>query len=163
MSCEPAPQITVEAKRSFAVVPVGFDWHDYLALVWSPGRKVFLGEKIRLRRNRSRGLQFRCTTAGVTGFREPVWPIAITESPIRDGTAVWTPESVAADSLRTTIVDSQWPDVSGLTLSNAHDADLRYMIHAGGGESGQIYEITQQVTFANGERDEGIALLPVVD
>ena len=153
------PSLIVPAKRSFATVPVGFDWHDYLALTWAPGRNVAVGEKIRLKRARSKGVQFACTTAGVTGFREPIW----LGTPISDGSVVWTPEPIAADSLRTTIIDSQWPSVDGLTLASAHDSDLRYLIQAGGGSSGQSYEIRQQVTFANGEQDEGVAILPVED
>jgi len=83
---------------------------------------------------------------------------------VMDGSVTWTAEPVAADSLRTTIIDSNWVDVSGaLSLGSPHDADLRYLIQAGGGISGQVYEILQQVTFANGEQDEGVAFLPVID
>ncbi len=158
-----APHETLEAKRSFSIVPVGFDWHDYLALTWGAGRSVQSGEKVRLKRSRSRGLQFRCSIAGVTGSREPVWPIA-DGGIVTDGSVEWTAEPVAADSLRTTITGSNWIDVSGaLTLDSPHDADLRYLIQVGGGFSGQVYEIRQQVTFANGEQDEGVAFLPVID
>lgn len=156
------PSVCVPPKRSYAVVPVGFDWHDFLALTWSPGREFIVGEAIRFPRIRARGLQMRCIGAGVSGFREPLWPRMSGQS-LTEGSVTWRAEAITDDSLRTTITSSTWPPVLGLTFTGERNADLRYLIDVGGGSNGQSYEILEQVSFANGERDEGVILLGVED
>lgn len=156
-----APYIEVEPKRSFDKVPLQVDWHDYLVNLWRPGVAYSLGARTRPRRARATGKQYRITTAGVSGHKEPRWTNGM--DTVTDGTAVWTPEAIDSNSLRSTISSDDWPDVTGLTLSDESNGDLVYEIFADGGTSGQTYEVKHQVTLANGEEKEAVIILPVSD
>ncbi len=68
------PVVELKAKRSFDEAPVEFDWHDFLARLSERGKAYATNDRVRLPRKRSTGLQYRCTTAGVTGADEPRWP-----------------------------------------------------------------------------------------
>ena len=160
-----APYAEVDAKRSFDNVPVSLDWHDYLINRRQQGVSVALNFVMRPRRADATGLQYKCTTAGVTS-RMPwgriVWPAAAGGT-VTDGTAVWTAEPISASSLRTTIATQSFPAVAGVVLSSPSDGDLIYTTLVDGGTSGQKYEIKHQVILANGEEKEGVAVLPVQD
>lgn len=156
------PYQLVDAKRSFDNVEVSFDWHDFLASKWAPGITISINSCIRLTRSQSKGLQFRAMSDGVTGRRVPNWPSAAA-SVVADGSVTWVAEAITTASLRTTIVDSDFPSVDGITLSSPADTDLVYRILVAGGTDGQTYEVQHQVVLANGEEKEGVAVLPVLD
>jgi len=156
----------VEPRRSFDVLPVGVDWHDFLRKERPRGKQVNVGYTFRFARRSdlNSGLQFRCTTAGVTsGFPETKfrWPIELGKT-IQDGTAVWTAEAMSAASLESTITSEQWvcPE---LTLENPVNTDLQYQTDTAGGTSGSTYEVAHQVTLANGWKKEWIIVLPIAD
>lgn len=159
-----SPYLQAEAKRSWDVLRYGIDWHDWLARLWAPGRAFATGTVVRLKRGVSygQGLQFRATTGGVTGGKEPRWPQSAGLS-IPDGTVVWTTEAQSVASLEATITDSQWPTVTGVTLASPLTDDLRTTILVSAGTDGQTYSLLNQITLSTGERKEGVLVLPVLD
>jgi hypothetical protein len=159
------PYVRVQAKRSFDDVVVEVDWHDYLARQRRPGTAYAVTDAVRPLRARATGLQYRCSTGGVTSGAPSDrirWP-AIVGGTVTDGSVVWTAEAVNASSLRTTISTEDWTAVTGLTLGTESSSDLRYHVIVGGGVSGQTYEVRHRVTLANGEDKEAVAVLPVQD
>lgn len=166
MTCESVehaePYERVDPKRSFDKVPVFVDWHDYLISKWSQGITVSGGIRIRLRRKDSRGLQFRALNDGVSGKKEPVWP-QVNGGQVWDGTVQWVAEPVDAFSLRISIATESWPVVTGVTLSDAVNADLVYRVTVAGGTNGREYLIKHQIVLADGEKKEAVAVLLVQD
>lgn len=160
-----APYVEVDAKRSFDDVPVEVDWHDYLARLRRPGSAVSVSDAVRPIRSQATGLQYRCSVAGVTSKRataQIVWP-AIAGATLADGSVTWVAEAISTASLRTTITAEDWPAVAGLTLTAEVNADLRYVVNVAGGVDGQTYLVKHQVTLANGEDKEAVAVLPIRD
>jgi hypothetical protein len=159
-----APAGIAEPKRSYDNVPVRVDWHDYLINRREEGAAVAQNYVFRPPRAQATGLEYKCTTAGVTSakpFGKITWPaVGLT---VTDGSVVWTAQAISASSLRTTISSSQWPSVTGLTLSSSSNSDQIYTTNAAGGNSGERYEIVHEVTLANGELKEGLIILPVQD
>lgn len=149
-------------KRSFDEIPVGFDWHDFLARLPERGTAVALGDKVRLTRTRSTGFQYECTAAGVTGPTEPRWP-EIADATVKDGSAEWTAKAMAAASLRTTVSSHEFSADPGVTLGAEGVSDLRYSVIVEGGESGTEYEIKHRIVCANGEEKEAVGTLLVQD
>lgn len=160
-----APYVEVPAKRSFDEVPVEVDWHDYLARLRRPGSAVAANDVVRPLRSQATGLQYRATSNGVTSRRPTAslsWPTQIGGT-LRDGSVTWTAEPVSTASLRTTITADDWPSVAGLSFGAEVNSDLRYVLMVGGGSNGVVYEVKHQVTLANGEDKEAVAVLPVRD
>lgn len=156
------PVVQLKPKRSWDEIPVEFDWHDYLIRLPRRGTSMALNERVRLLRARSTGLQYRVTTAGVTGNKEPRWP-TVSGAIIADGTVVLTAEAIDAQSLRTTITDENFIADTGVTLGVESNDDLLYRVLVSGGMSAQTYKIRHQVTLANGEDKEAVGILPVQD
>jgi hypothetical protein len=117
---------------------------------------------VRLPRARSTGLQYRCTTAGVTSFKEPRWGTTLAGT-TPDGTVVWTAEAIDTQSLRTTISSEDYVLDTGLTNGGESSADLKYTVLVRGGTNGQEYRVKHQVACANGEDKEAVGILPVAD
>jgi hypothetical protein len=158
-----APYVEVDPKRSFDEVAIEVDWHDYLIRTRLAGTAYSVNDRVRPLRRDATGLQYRCSTAGVTSGKPSVrWP-TVSGGTVTDGTVVWTAEAVTSASLRTTISTEDWPAVTGLTLGAESNADLRYQVLVDGGVSGQTYEVRHQVVMANGEEKEAVAVLPVRD
>lgn len=156
---------TLAPKRSYASVPVVFDWHDYLAVHRQLGQEAALDFRFRPLRLQSTGFQYKCTTEGVTSgkpFAHIRWPTTLGGT-VTDGNVVWTAEVLDENSLRTTISYDDWPSVSGLTYVAESNTDFRYQILVSGGGNGQDFLITHRVTLANGELQELAAILPVRD
>jgi hypothetical protein len=163
MSCSNDGEILeLKAKRSFDESPVSFDWHDFLANVPQRGKAYALNDRVRLKRADSKGFQYRCSTAGVTGSVEPRWPKVLAGT-VTDGSVVWTAEAVDAVSLRTTISSDTFVADSGVTLGAESNADLVYYVLVSGGTDGQSYLIKHQIGCANGEDKEALGRLPVED
>lgn len=168
MSCEGAEvvsEVRVDAKRSFDNEPIQFDWHDYVAKTWRPGAYFNVGECIRFKRNdpRSPGLQARCSQAGATGGRPPVWSRAISDV-VDDGSAQWTMEALTAASVNT-IATSEFPALADVTFSQETSNDFVYTVFVAGGVSGQDYPVKHRVTLtgAASQAKEMVAILPVRD
>lgn len=167
MTCENEPEVggpivELKPKRSFDEVPVEFDWHDFLIRQPERGRAFAVNDRVRLPRSRSTGLQYRCTTAGVTGNKEPRWPTAAAGT-VTDGTVVWTAEAIDANSLRTTILSEDFALDTGLTNGGESVVDLKYTVLVRGGTSGQSYNVKHQIVCVNGEDKEAVGILPVED
>jgi hypothetical protein len=156
------PRIVVDPKRSFDEIPIRFDWHDYLANLPERGNAYALNARVRPRRANATGLEYQATTAGTTGRREPRWPTALGGT-VPDGSVVWTAVALSTASLRTTISSQSAPAVTGVTVGAPTLDDLAYTVLVSGGTSGQTYEIKHQVTLANGEEKEAVAVLLVQD
>lgn len=160
-----APYIEVPAKRSADKVPVQFDWHDFLANDWQPGRAyASLGERIRPVRGLATGFEYEVTTTGVSGNRRPIFPTTAGAT-VRSGSVTFTARAMSSASLRATISSSSFPAVSGVTLSDQSNDDLVYTTYVAGGSNGSSYEVKHQITLSNapGEIKEGVAVVPVLD
>lgn len=169
MTCETddigQPYVEVPAKRSFDEVPVEIDWHDYIARIRRSGFAYQVNDAVRPPRASFTGLQYRCTTAGSSSGRPYAalaWP-RIVGATLVDGSVVWTAEALSSTSMRTTISAQAWAATTGVTLGAQSNGDFRYITFVAGGVSGQSYDIKHQVTLANGEDKEGVAVLPVRD
>lgn len=156
------PVVDLKAKRSFDEVPVTFDWHDFLVRLPERGKAYAVNDRVRLPRARSTGLQYRCTTGGVTGKSEPRWP-TVSGGTVNDGTVIWTAEAIDANSLRTTISSDDYVLDTGITEGSSSNADLKYTVLVSGGVSGQEYRVKHQIICANGEDKEAVGILPVRD
>lgn len=159
-----APYFEVPAKRVADDVPIQFDWHDYLANDWQPGRNYPIGERLRPIRALATGFEYEVTTAGQSGNRRPVFP-QLLNSTVRSGSVVFTARELSDASLRATIASAAFPTVDGLTLSNPSDEDLVYTTYVAAGVNRQRYEVKHQITLSNapGEIKEAVALLAVLD
>jgi hypothetical protein len=160
-----APYEVVEPKRSWDEIPVVLDWHDFLINKRAPGVSVQVGYTFRPFRAEANGLEYRCTKAGVTsGLPSPRirWAQAVGGT-TSDGGVTWTAQEVSAASLRTTISSQQWVWDSGVTAGATAQSDMQYQIIVAGGADGIDYHGKHQVTLANSEKKEGVAVLPVRD
>lgn len=172
------PYTTVKTKRTYDVVPVTFDWHDFLANQRQPGFEVPLQYVWRPLRAVATGIQFRCTQAGVSSPLDTasiIWPRTI-GSVVDDGTAQWTAEAISNDSLRALVGTFTYSYTvvgtgSGtVVVTDAGSEDLVYAALIGGGTSGSSYAIKMQIvlidvitTVPTGEDKEAVAVLPVQD
>jgi len=162
-----APYVIVPAKRPFDNVPVQADWHDYVINRRRTGVAVVLDFRMRPLRDDATGLQYRATTGGVTSRKpwfEIAWP-RVVGGTVSDGSVIWTAEAMASNSLRASIVDDDWPAVTGLTLTNESVSDFVYTVFVAGGIHGSTYEVRHRVTLAgtSAEAKEGLIILPVRD
>jgi hypothetical protein len=160
-----APFAEVEAKRVADKVPLRVDWHDYLINTREPGKAVAQNYVFRPPRSRATGLEYKCTTAGVTSqapYDRLRWPTAAA-STITDGTVVWTAQAVSTSSLRATVSSDSWTADTGLTLSDQSNTDLIYTTYAAAGTNGERYEVKHAITLSGSpaEIKEALILLPV--
>lgn len=159
----------VPAKQPGDPARIGVDWHDWLIRTWpGSGYTVALGTAIRFPRGPARkqsnptGIQFRASTAGVTGPFEPKWPKTIGAT-VADGSVVWTAEAVSTDSLQRTVASQAWSVPTGVTSSGESvTADgFEYSVLISGGADGQEYACIHRVVFSDGQADSGVVILPV--
>jgi hypothetical protein len=172
------PYQTVATKRTYDVVPVTFDWHDFLLNPRPQGQAVAIDYVWRPTRALATGIQYRCTQEGVTSPLDTnsiLWPRddgAVTD----DGTAQWTSEEISNASLRALIGSYTYtgtvqpPGVGTVTTTDAGSDDLIYSAYVGGGTSGENYLISHEIVLvdvvtavATGEKKEAIGYLPVQD
>lgn len=159
------PAKEVLAKRPADKVPIDVDWHDFLINERMPGVAIAVNYVVRPRRATATGLEYKCTTAGVTSFvpyERILWPKVAAQT-ITDGSVVWTAQAVSASSLRATISGNVWTFDSGVNKSNESNADFVYTAFADGGSNGQIYSLRHVVTLSSSEVKEALILLPVSD
>lgn len=164
MSCDESIDIAIiSPKRAGETVAIKLDWHDFLANQRQPGTAVASGAIVRPARRRATGLQYRCTTAGVTSGQPTDrlrWPTTAAAT-LTDGSVVWTAEAMTSASLRTSVSADDWPTVTGLTFGTTSNADLIYTLLVSGGTSGQTYDIEHEITCANGEKEQQIVRMAV--
>lgn len=86
------------------------------------------------------GFQYRVTTAGRTGVKEPRWP-EVAGQTVKDGSIVLACELPTADSLERTLSSAVWTADTGLTLSGKVDASTDSTINISGGTDGQDYQV----------------------
>lgn len=172
MAAPGQPFVTVLAKRVADVVPVTFDWHDFLASQRIIGGQVALGYVFRPLRAQATGYQLRCTTAGISSPLDT--PLIMPRNAgvvIDDGTVQWTSEVLSTASLRAIISSYAYSLSSGSIVStDGGNQDFIYTVYIGAGVSGQSYNVKQDITLASvstsiptGEVKEAVAILPVQD
>lgn len=96
--------------------PFEISLYEYCARPWRPNEPVDLTETIRPAR--PNGFAAQCTTAGVTGWNEPIWPKALSGT-ATDGSAGWT--MIAAGTNGLNAASSPTASVSpatGLTIAD---------------------------------------------
>lgn len=159
------PYQIVLALRSWDNDWIGLDWHDYLIKLRSAGKYVQVGDVFRPKRDQATGMQYRCTVAGYTlgvDFQSLRWPKQAGLT-IIDGAATWTAEAVSTTSLISTVSSATWIPPAGVTHSNPFSDDLRYLVMFTGGISGSSYDNKHQLVLANGQKKEGVVVVPVQD
>lgn len=167
------PVQTVLTKRSADVVPITFDWHDFLLNNRVIGGAVAVDYVFRPVRAQATGYQLRCTTAGVTSpLDTPLPAVRGAGIVIDDGTVQWTSEAVSTASLRAAIGSYTYSisPTDTAVLTDSGNEDLIYTVFVGAGVSGETYEIKHDIVLVNaislvatGEQKEAIAVLPVQD
>lgn len=160
------PVKEVIAKRVLDKVTLQVDWHNYLINRRQPGVAIPLNFVVRPIRSKATGLEYKCTTAGVTSqapYDRIKWPVTAALT-VTDGTVVWTAQAVSASSLRATVSVDTWSAFdAGITLSDQSNSDLIYTTYASGGVDGQDYDIKHKVTLSGtpAEIKEALIVLPV--
>lgn len=125
-----------------------FDFHDEVAKLWQPGRDHTIGEVIRPARLKSTGFQYRCTTAGRTGNREPAFSRTLSGT-TKDGSVIWTAEAIASNTLRKTITGASIQPVAGLVFTSVAFTNDAVGFFVAGGTVGQRYLVTCRATFSD--------------
>jgi hypothetical protein len=110
-------------------------------------------ENIVVQPKRATGLQYRATTGGRSGTKEPRWPLTAALT-VTDGTVVWTAEATSEDSLRRTLDSVSWAADTGLTVGSASSSGVVSTALISDGVAGQSYEVHCTGTFS----DETIAI-----
>lgn len=166
------PVQTVATKRVADVVPITFDWHDFLLNSRILGGSVPVDYVFRPARAQATGFQLRCTTAGVTSPLDTPLPVMRAAGiVIDDGTVQWTSEVLSNASLRAVISTYTYTLSSqDIVSTDAGNEDLIYTVFIGAGLSGEEYEISHDIVLVNpttliatGEAKEAVAVLPVQD
>lgn len=159
-----APITDLTPKRSGETVPVEFDWHDVLANQPARSKEYGSGAKVRLRRRHPRfsGVQFSCSTPGVSGVDEPRWPKNVGETVV-DGTCVWTAEAMSSNSMRTTVSSHELEEPEGVDCGDVTVENFVYRTFVGGGIDGQDYTLVHKIVCADGGTLELAGRLPVRD
>lgn len=129
----------------------------FLARGWRPGQ-IYQANDVVLPSRRSTGLQYSAS-GGQSGFREPAWP-TVAGGTVTDGTITWTAEAIDNDSVRTTISSSAWSADSALTVSDEQldntNGVQRVSALVAGGTEGEVYEVTNTATMADGAIEQSI-------
>jgi hypothetical protein len=102
-----------------------------------------------VRSQRVPGWQYRATTAGHTGGKEPRWPI-VELGTVIDGSVEWTAEQVTQQSLQRTLSTVSWSTTSGLTIGAASTSATESTVLISGGVDGQDYEVLCAATCSDG-------------
>lgn len=89
---------------------------------------------------RGTGLQYKATTAGVTGTDEPRWPTTAAQT-VTDGSVVWTAEAVTTGSQIRTLSSAAWTASSGITVGSPSTLGTRSVVLVSGGTDGQDYDL----------------------
>ncbi|MDJ0712584.1 MAG: hypothetical protein QNJ14_19535 [Woeseiaceae bacterium] len=124
-----------------------------LEFMWEDGKDYIVGD---VRRPQTpNGFEFRCTSAGMSGFREPTWKKEV-NAVTKDGSVEWTaqkPTSSGRDSIQSRSVTSP----SGITVSNDSISGTLVLFRVEGGTydvTADPYEISVEVLTVAGERIE---------
>jgi hypothetical protein len=80
-----------------------------------------------------------------------------------DGAATWTAEAISTTSLISTVQTANWIPPAGITHSNPIVDDYRYFVQFSGGVSGIEYANKHQIVLVNGQKKEGVVVVPVED
>lgn len=166
------PFTTVQTKRVADIVPVTFDWHDFLVNLRIIGGAVNVDYVWRPFRAQATGFQLRCTQAGVTSpLDTPLLMPRSADVVIDDGTVQWTSEPLSTASLRA-IIGSYIYTLSSVDIvsTDGGNEDLIYTVFIGAGVSGLSYQVKHDIVLVNpttviatGEVKEAVAILPVQD
>lgn len=90
----------------------GIEWAGWLANRWAAATSLAAGFKVRP--IKSTGYQY-VATAGLSGFKEPIWPTIIGGTVV-DGSITWTCQAADTTSLAATIQSSAWTADLPLTV-----------------------------------------------
>lgn len=92
------------------------------------------------------GYAYECTTAGVSGAREPVWPTTLART-VTDGSIVWTCVAAGSNGINPITAPTAVAD-SGLTVTDVIVVEA-YKILAtyAGGTDGTDYEVAYSFTL----------------
>jgi len=168
MSCR---IIQTVCKTAAEVKRYGFDYVrnpqtgalGFLANGWRPGQPYATGAAV-LPTKAFTGLQYS-SSGGWSGPAEPRWPGMIGDQ-IADGSITWTAEAVSNDSVKASIVTSEWEADDVITIDDEQIENTagRQVVSAlvGGGEEGRTYEVTNTVTLSDGAVEVSIIEVEVV-
>jgi len=95
------------------------------------------------------GAQYKATTAGRSGRKEPIWPSIGTKSD-GNGSLVWTKEDFDANAYDS-ISSVNIPAVTGLTIGAETITGTEVHFDISGGVKGSCYTVSVEATLASGE------------
>jgi hypothetical protein len=135
----------------------------FLANGWRPGQ-YFPALSAALPTKVFTGLQYS-SSGGWAGTIEPRWPATVGAT-ITDGSITWTAEAVSNDSVKATIVDSEWDAPADITITDEQIENTagRQVVSAliAGGTAGRKYEVKNTVTLSDGAVEVSILEVSVV-
>lgn len=119
-------------------IKVRLRFFSLCANFWS-GNEQF-GSAEHCRPTRPTGFSYECTTAGTTGFREPVWPTTIGAT-VTDGSVVWTCRAASTNGVNAITSPTANSDPTGLTISSVSvEESTTILATYAGGTEGQSYD-----------------------
>lgn len=156
---------TANETQQWAFDYAGYDQDSgswgFLVRVWSPGT-VFAADVV-VRPTYPTGFEY-VATAGQTGQTEPRWPTTVAGT-VTDGSVTWTAQEISNDSLTTTIDSSAWSADTGINVDNdsleTGNGKQMTSAHISGGAIGEIYDVANVITLADGTVEESVLRVTV--
>jgi len=125
---------------------VELECYSWCANRWRPNEQYSAGEFVRPRR--PNGFAYECTTAGLSGDREPIWNRVIDALGPVDGSAQWTCRAAGSNGLMPISAPSAQSDPSGLTISDvAISESTKILATYSGGSLDQDHDVVFTFTL----------------
>jgi hypothetical protein len=140
------PAIVSDTEYTFAPavkdpaesLKVRLDLFGQCANFWAANEQFSQGEYARP--NRPNGYSYEATTAGTSGYREPIWPQTLGRT-VQDGSVVWTCREASTNGLAEITSPSASPDPTGLTIADVSVSELTKILATySGGSEGDDYD-----------------------
>ena len=139
----------------------GVDFTAKLTRFWFANRDFTTN--IAVRPLVSTGYQYRATTGGHSGAKEPLWPKTLAAT-VTDGSVIWTAEAISTTSLTTTVASiPTWTVDTGLTASDTalNGQVAEAVIDAASATDGVDYSVLVTATLSDGQILKKRCILPV--
>ena len=118
-----------------------------IGVFWQPNRSYSLNDVVLP--SVPTGAEYKATTAGRSGSKEPQWPSTGTKAD-GDGSLIWTKQDFSSSSYDN-ISTNNIPSVSGITLGSGTTSGTEVSFDISAGTKGKSYIVSVEATLASGE------------
>ena len=118
---------------------------------WQPSSYVGSSGFMRPTDANENGFVYKTNAAGVTGAKEPTWPVTGT---VTDGSLTWTtqtPPAAGSDTVNSATWSQVNPPDNTLTITGQSTTPLTASALIGGGTAGKAYPLLVSITMASGQ------------